>query len=238
MKSMRLWFAVFSIIFVLSACGDESEKRDITEKIKETTVPIKYREKVDEAKEIIETTTDGTLTVTEAHAEADKKIEQLKNNFLPAFDDSITSVVYKVNLNADQYPEIIHLKNTGDKSQLRIIRYIADSEYYSNNQWVIIYSEVFENPFGSEPLMYFGSMKFSPNGIDYPVFGTVGGNKQLLNYGIYGIGEKENAELVIDRMSKSYPQGKLILDNTKEYKLTVTSYGNIVETITEKDISK
>jgi uncharacterized lipoprotein YehR (DUF1307 family) len=236
MKWVKLWVAVFSLIFVLSGCEEEAESVEVTENTSEESKPIKYREKIDEAKEIIETSSEGTLTVSEAHAEADKKIEQLKNNFLPAFDDSITSVVQKVNLNSDEYPEIIHLKNTGNQSQLRIIRYIADSEYYPKNQWVIIYSKIFENPFVQEPLMYFGNMKFSPNGIDYPVFGVVTGNNELLSFGIYGIGEKENAEIVIDRMSKSYPQGKLILDNSKEYKLTVTSYGNIVETITEKEI--
>jgi hypothetical protein len=239
MKRIKIWLAVFSLMFLLSACRDDAEQGGKTEKIIEEAKPQKFKVRVNENTEIIETSTDRTLTVAEAHAEADRKIEQLKqlgSIIRSSSPNSATSVVQKVNLNSDEYPEIIYLKEMGDRSQLQFIRYVVDSEYYPENQWVIFYSEIFENPYGIEPLVYFGNIRFSPNGTDYPVFGNIKGNNKFLGYGIFGIGEKENAELVVDRMSKSYPQGKLILDNSKEYKLTVTSYGNIVETISEKDI--
>ena len=174
------------------------------------------------------------LSTEDVDKSADQKVEELLAELEQVEIDPPIEFVSKTNIIPDAYPEIISFDQVDGFSVIEFLRYDPEQE-----EWISFYHNAeHENMDGFEAISFLGTAKFSEgDNYYYPVFGYWTGSGGFFGFEMFKSDEQGEVEVALDRMDGNYPEGNIIIDDLEEFKLEITSKGEVVETITKKDLN-
>ena len=187
-------------------------------------------------------TSKNLYSVSEVNALADQEIPKLQQKYniqesqaSYTVGDYPTSIVTKVNLLHDDFPEILVVSQEYDYSRVRVFRF--DQTLGRWEELLIPELQPHQNYSETEPLMYIGKTQFPGEEKERAVLGYWSGSGGYFGFQIIGNDRLRNFKVLLDKMDGHYPAGNILINN-ENAKIDISSNGKVVETYTQEDFER